>query len=144
MLNVSLSNRRCSGFTLLEVLVAILVLAIGLLGLAGLQVAGLRADHSAFHRSQATMLAYDILDVLRANRQDARNGAYNLNLEDGAPIGNSRAAQDLNRWLAELANRLPEGDGGVTVVNNLVTVIVQWDDSRGTEAPQQFQVQSQL
>ena len=41
------------------------------------------------------MLAYDILDVLRANRQDARNGAYNLNLEDGAPIGNSRAAQDL-------------------------------------------------
>jgi type IV pilus assembly protein PilV len=144
MLSVSLSDRRCVGFTLLEVLIAILVLAIGLLGLAGLQVTGLRADHSAFHRSQATMLAYDILDVLRANRQDARNGAYNLGLGDGAPTGSSRSAQDLNRWLAELANRLPQGDGGVTVANNLVTVTVQWDDSRGTQAPQQFQVQSQL
>lgn len=145
MLNVSSCSRRwCSGFTLLEVLIAILVLAIGLLGLAGLQVAGLRADHSAFHRSQAVMLAYDILDLLRANRQDARDGAYNLPLDADAPTGSSRSAQDLNRWLAELANRLPQGDGAVTVVNDLVTITVQWDDSRGTEAAQQFRVDSQL
>lgn len=143
MLN-SLSDRRCNGFTLLEVLIAILVLAIGLLGLAGLHITGLRAAHSAFHRSEATMLAYGILDVLRANRQDALSGAYNLVLGDDAPTGSSRSAQDLKRWLAELGGRLPQGDGEVTVADGLVTVTVQWDDSRGTEAPQQFQVQSRL
>ena len=66
---------RISGFTLLEVLVALVILSIGLLGLAGLQAASLRYNHSSYLRSQATLIAYDIVDRMRANRQEALNGA---------------------------------------------------------------------
>lgn len=60
--------RSAQGFTLLEVLIAVVVLSVGLLGLARLQTAGLRQNHSAFMRSQATMLAYDIIDRMRTNK----------------------------------------------------------------------------
>ena len=58
---------RQSGFSLLEVLIAIVVTSIGLLGLAAMQATGLRNNHSAYHRSQATVLAYDIADRMRSN-----------------------------------------------------------------------------
>ena len=60
------------GATLIEVLVAMLVLSIGLLGLAGMQMTALKSNQSAYYRSQATVLAYDIIDRMRANRADAR------------------------------------------------------------------------
>ncbi len=60
--------RGNEGFTLLEILVAVLVLSIGLLGIAGLQVTGLRFNHSAYARTQATLLAYELADRMRANR----------------------------------------------------------------------------
>ncbi len=62
-------NRRSrqSGFSLLEVLIAIVITSIGLLGLAAMQATGLRNNHSAYHRSQATVLAYDIADRMRSN-----------------------------------------------------------------------------
>ncbi len=56
-----------TGFTLIEVLIAMLVLAVGLLGLAGLQATSLRNNQSAYNRSQATQLAYDLADRMRAN-----------------------------------------------------------------------------
>jgi len=55
------------GFTLLEVMVALLILSIGLLGLAALQTIGLRSTQMGFMRTQATQLAYDISDRMRAN-----------------------------------------------------------------------------
>ena len=64
------------GFTLIEVLIAIVVLAIGLLGLAGLQASSLKNNTSAYTRSQAQLLAYDMLDRLRANREGVINGSY--------------------------------------------------------------------
>ena len=59
---------RSRGFTLVEVLVALVVLSIGLLGVAALQLTSLRSNHSSAMRSQATFLAYDIIDRMRANR----------------------------------------------------------------------------
>ena len=59
---------RSQGFTLIEVLIAIIVLSIGLLGLAGLQLTSLRNSNSAYTRSQAVILSYDIVDRIRANR----------------------------------------------------------------------------
>ncbi len=56
-----------SGFTLLEVLISLLILSFGLLGLAGLQAHSLRNNHSAYLRSQASLLAYDMSDRIRAN-----------------------------------------------------------------------------
>lgn len=64
------------GFTLLEVLVAVLLLSIGLLGLASLQAWGLRATGNATYRSQATMLANEMIERVRANQTGA--GQYNF------------------------------------------------------------------
>ncbi len=65
--NIISQKSRQTGFSLLEVLIAIVITSIGLLGLAGMQATGLRNNHSAYHRSQATVLAYDIADRMRSN-----------------------------------------------------------------------------
>ena len=64
-------KNKNAGFTLIEVLIAMLVLAVGLLGLAGLQATSLRNNQSAYNRSQATQLAYDLADRMRANFTEA-------------------------------------------------------------------------
>lgn len=61
------SVRRATGFSLLEVLIALLVLSLGLLGLAALQVTSLKFNTESYYRTQATFLAYDIIDRMRAN-----------------------------------------------------------------------------
>lgn len=131
---------------MLEVLVAMLVLSIGLLGLAGLMASSLKNSHSAYQRTQATWLAYDMLDRMRANRGVALAGGYNLAL--GATPGSSAlAATDLTEWDTALTNTLPEGDGSIAVVaGGGVTIIVQWNDTRGTggSATEPFRVDTQL
>ncbi len=72
-----------SGLSLLEVLISMLVLSIGLFGLAGLQSASLRANNSAYQRTITSMLANDILDRMRANPTLAKAGNYNVDNEDG-------------------------------------------------------------
>jgi type IV pilus assembly protein PilV len=146
-----------SGFTLLEVLVAMLVLSIGLLGLAGLMAASMRNNESAYHSTQATWFAYDILDRMRANRTGAQTGAYNgavlgapATCSTAAPTG-SIAAQDIVSWKNMIACALPEGDGSIAVTTSganrgQVRIIVQWNDSRATSGStaQQLMVESRL
>lgn len=130
--------------TLIEVLVAVLILSIGLLGLAGLQTLSLRSNHSAYLRSQATILAYDIADRMRANRQSALSGWYNIELEEAASSDTSIAATDLKEWKAALSTVLPAGDGSITVNDGNVTIIVAWDDERDADNLTQFQMQTRL
>lgn len=66
------------GFTMIEVLVALFVLALGLLGLAMLQTTSLRLNTNSYSRTQATFLAYDILDRIRANPVGFEDGAYTV------------------------------------------------------------------
>jgi type IV pilus assembly protein PilV len=61
------------GFTLVEVLVTVVILAVGLLGLAGLQAVSMRNNHSAYERTQAVQLAYDMADRVRANTEEQSN-----------------------------------------------------------------------
>lgn len=76
--STTLLTRRCrprpAGFTLIEVLVALLVLAFGLLGAASLQTLSLRNTHSSDSRSLALYLAYDIIDRIHANRYSCVQG----------------------------------------------------------------------
>lgn len=67
--------KKKSGFLLIEVLIAMLVLSLGLLGLAGLQARGLRNNVSAYNRGQATQLAYDMAGRIRANVVEAKVSA---------------------------------------------------------------------
>lgn len=148
MISSQTRNTRYSmrGFTLLEVLVAILVLSIGLLGLAGLMASSLKNSHSAYQRTQATWLAYDALDRMRANRQVALAQGYDLAL-GATPGGSGLAATDLSEWDTALTDTLPAGDGSISVAaGGVVKIIVQWNDTRGTGggATQQFRVDTQL
>ncbi|MEI2743118.1 MAG: type IV pilus modification protein PilV [Candidatus Competibacter sp.] len=114
-------GESAAGFTLLEVLVAVMVLSIGLLGLASLQVNGLRFNHSAYMRTQATLLAEEIADRMRANRLGFSANNYNnptvvevTACETVAGCTPAQMAQnDLFRWQQSLANLLPSGQGVV-------------------------------
>ncbi len=129
------TRRMHSGVSLIEALVALLVLSIGLLGLANLQLTAIRNAHSAHMRSQASILAQDILDRMRANRANAT--AYAITLSATAPTGSTVSDQDLADWLKALATNLPQGDGAISVAvggnTTTVTVTIQWDDSRGLD-----------
>ncbi len=103
--------KRQNGASLLEVLVAIVVLSLGLLGLAGLQVASLQLNQGALQRSQATLLAYDILDRMRANKVDALAGDYEI--ATGASASGSTVPDlDLADWKAALVRALGPGADG--------------------------------
>lgn len=140
-------GRRQRGAGMVEVLVAVVVLAIGLLGIAGMQLGSLRSNHSAWMRSEATLRALDIMDAMRANQVAAVNGDYDIAIGAAAPAGATTRDLDLQEWKDNL-DILPAGDGAVAraVVagRTLFTVTVQWDDSRGELAAQQFAVTGEL
>jgi type IV pilus assembly protein PilV len=139
-----------SGFSLLEVLIALVVLSMGLLGLAALQITGLKNNQSAYYRTTATVLAYDMADRMRLNRSVAEGGGYNLAIADAAPTGTVLADIDRISWLNSIATALPVGDGAIGLTSaggkQIVTITVQWDDSRGTSgsATQSFVMSTEL
>lgn len=73
------------GTSLIEVLVALVVLSVGLLGLAGLQLNALKLNQTAMQRSEATLFAYSILDQMRADAASARTGDYDMAFADWPP-----------------------------------------------------------
>lgn len=145
-------STRPAGFTLVEVMVSLLVLSIGLLGVGKLVLFSSRANDSAYLRSQATALAYTILDSMRANRQAAIAGSYgvalgiysdpgvNCNTAASSCSGAVGAQYDLFQWKSRMLVALgPTGDGQIATAsvsdpttgatNVTVTVRVQWNDT---------------
>lgn len=129
-----------SGVGLIEVLIAVVILAFGMLGIAALQAAALRNSQSALERSQATMQTYAILDAMRANVSAARIGKYDLTIMTcNAPNADPKdlAATDLHNWITSLKSSLgnsPNTCGQIACGSLECTIVVQWDDSRGTAA----------
>lgn len=105
---------RSGGFTLVEVLVALVVLAVGLLGIAGLYVEGLRAGRTSVYRSAAVMLAADMADRIRLNPAGNYEGA-GPGEDNGCVHGpgdcdpDALAQDDWFHWLTDLRRRLPVG-----------------------------------
>lgn len=122
------------GATMIEVLVAVVVLAIGLLGMALLQITSVQSNHSAYYRSQATVLASDLADRMRANRTAALGNAYEFTFPTSSSsheVSDTQAQKDKAEWLNALAQSLPEGTGQVEKDGTLVTISIRWNDNRG-------------
>lgn len=151
-----------SGFTLLEVLVAVVILSIGLLGLAGLQATSLRNNQDALTRSHEALLAYDMIDRMRANIPGVNAGDYHLptstqDTDCTTTTGctpDEMADHDYFEWLATIAAELPAGEGVVCVDStpgdgtdaanpacdnsgNLFAIKLWWDDDRDSATAKQ-------
>ena len=147
-LNTNSPRHRFRGFTLLEILITILVVSIGLLGLASLQISGMRANQMGFMRSQAVLAAYDMADRIRANPAAAAADSYNGSPAaatvdcvgaDNACTTEQMATYDKDAWLNTLTV-LPGGAGEVVDDgSDNYTIIVRWDEERsgatGTNCP---------
>jgi len=149
------------GFTLLEVMIAMVIFSIGLLGLAGLMAQSTRFNNSAQYRTQAVYLAYDMLDRMRANPDEAKNPILNYNISLGNTPGTNTcyattctltqlATADKDQWLSAVQLALPGGDGEVTLPNpttNIVFVIkIVWTDPAdpASDTPSTFFLRSEL
>ena len=129
-------NARQRGFTLMEVLVTMLVLGVGLLGLASLQAQGMKFNHDAHVRSQATTLATAIMDQMRANRANAT--AYTQNPDPNLNCNPSVAgvAMDLRCWHNSISgdpdtgleNVLPSATGTIAANGTMFDVTIRWVD----------------
>ena len=107
-----------------------LLLAIGLLGVAGMHVVGLKNTMNANLRTQASILAYDIADRMRANRPNAFD--YQISLDSGIPETSSVILDiDLHEWKTALAASLPGGDGAVVLDGDRFLVTIQWVERVG-------------
>lgn len=118
---MTLSMQR--GFIMFEVLISVLVISVGFIGLAGMQVAGLAAANDSLFRSKAVYLSYQMADRVRANIPGAVAGNYNLltglGVDPGCVATNCSASQmattDFAEWTAEVAALLPSGVGAICI-----------------------------
>lgn len=151
--------RQQAGLSLIEVLVATVVLSTGLLGLAGLQIAGMKTTHNSYQMQQATWIVHDLLEHMRSNRAAALAGNYNVTPTTVCPATPSAcgsgvctpanlAAYDLCGTNTSISNTLI--NGALTVAcfdpppagspsvdppadcNQGLSVSLQWDERNAT------------
>lgn len=122
-----------TGVTMVEVLIAILVSAIGLFSAMKLQLTAVTNTHSSMFRSQAAIITSAMVDQLRANPTAAVAGRYDITLDGLAPTSGGLEVADLKQWRTDLATTLPAGTGSVNCVSAtaICTLVAQWNDSRG-------------
>ena len=143
--NIAFRSRRAAGFSLIEVMIAILVMALGLLGFALLQTMSIRFTQSANQRTQAANLAYDMLDQMRANRLTAalyvaNDYAASTNPAHCVPGATVGASEYKTVWQCRLGQAL--GAGATATVtcatancaSGPVTVAITWRDQRWNDA----------
>ena len=152
---VKFACRSQAGTTLTEVLVTIVVISFGLLGVAALQAVSLKNNKSALFRNHASMMAHDMIDRMRVNRKQTKDGSYDTG---GAPIAwtgsaispeftsTGMAKTDVTDWIKGVSKRLPAGKAKIKAAAsaNVIQITIQWDDSRGTGgSTQEFSFETQ-
>jgi type IV pilus assembly protein PilV len=113
------------GVTLVEVLVTVVIISVGLLGVAALHLNSLRNNFDALKRTQASILAGDIADRMRANRIVALNQGYNAT----APV-DPQAGRDVLQWQTSLSTLLPSGVGTISLPagSKIATIQISWTE----------------
>lgn len=150
-----------TGATLIEILVALLILSLGLLGMAAMQIRALKGNHSSMQRSQAVMMSYYILDAMRVDKNSAKSLNYNTGSLSGNTIGpycdpaavtgTSLAKVNLKHWIESLKMTIGEASDTSTCgavlcdADGVCRVQIRWDDSRaGGLGLQVVETQSRL
>ena len=146
MASHSHSNARHQrGVGMIEVLVTLLVLSIGLLGLAALQMRTLRNNQSSLERSMAVAETHAVADAMRADRANAVLGRFNIALTDAAPTGTTFREVVLAGWRNNLISGLgADATGSVACNGALCTIVIRWNDSRGTGGLDQLNITTQV
>ena len=120
--------KRQKGLTLLEVLISVLILSVGILGVAGLQLHSLRSSTEADVRSQARLHVRDMIERVRMmpeQRESFRVSPSNC-AKGNLPGGSGFGANELNAWCRAVARGLPGGRGEIDVSGSDVRVRVSW------------------
>jgi type IV pilus assembly protein PilV len=143
-------NRPQAGATMIEVLIAMLIFSIGLLGVASTQTVGLTNTQSALHRSYAAQLSYELVDMIRANPVQARNPTSIFsNYDTNAPspptevapclvIAGSCSTADMAAtmlaiWTTRLEATLPDGEAELSQVGQIFQLRIRWSDFRNNQ-----------
>ncbi|MEO7241278.1 MAG: type IV pilus modification protein PilV [Variovorax sp.] len=142
-------GKRQRGSSLIEVLIAILVLSFGLLAAAALQVSAMRNSQSSYEHAQMTLLTNGILDAMRSNLPGVSAGEYEIaSWTCAAPGGGgSLAASDIANWITSVHAQINAGAcAQITCAARQCTVALRWDDSRGTggDSSQAYVIRSRL
>ena len=144
-----------TGTSLIEILVTVVILSVSLLSMAALQTQSLKLNQSAMMRSQANIMAYEMMDRIRINRGTNSTNIGNYSADyDETPSGNTLATQDVSDWRTGLASALPSGEGAIACVSatRLCEVSVKWSEEQifgtasdsNTEATTEFVYQSSI
>ncbi len=143
-----------NGVALLEVLIALVVVAVGLIGMALLQVTAMQHAHQGQMHSHSTYLLYDITDRIRANSDAADSGDYDLafgasatatkNCEAAECNSSEMADFDLEQWEDHILRVLPGGEGAVSVSGGVATISIRYDDDRDESDTVTYQLQATL
>ncbi len=141
-----MARKSQKGVSLIEVMVSVLILAIGVLGIAALQTVALKNSGGSASRTQAAIQIYSMMDIIRANRDNI--GTYNTNIyAEGDGTGTDGTMMG---WLDGLQRTVaPDAKGKVICIADTMTcsVGVQWSDERatgGTATPSDINITSQL
>lgn len=125
--------RAQQGAGFIEVLVALVILAVGLLGVMSMQARGLNSNQRALFATEANLLAYDMADrIVSFGGDRAIAGEYGgLTTVGNAALGNVIANNDRNAWQTEFINSsLPSGQGIITWDGSVYTITIRWDEER--------------
>ena len=132
-----------SGFSLLEVLITLLITAVGLMGFAAMMLNSAKTNRIAMQRSVATAYAYDIIDCMRANRQAAVAGDYAVDFDETLS-GTTVAVEDVTDWQTALSENLPGGKGKISFTGNTVTVEVKWTETVNSSQDHTWETETTL
>ncbi len=135
-------KNRQGGFSMIEILITLIIIATALLGTAGLQLYAMRNVKSADQRSQAVFLVSELIERMEANKAGAFAGAYvtsgvaatsfGVDCMGGTCNSTQIANYDLDQWTASVASAVPGANWNVSAATSGVlstyTVRVQWTD----------------
>lgn len=143
----SFAPNRQRGSSLLEVMIAVLVLAIGMLGLAAMSAVTIKNSNSSAARSQAVVQIYSLFDTLRLDRRQAIAGTYDVSgwrceTQDAGDTGANYSV--FNSWLAQVQTSLGDSEACGFLDCNAAECVagIRWDDSRGSGGSSEVEIQT--